>query len=314
MTTDYEQVVASDTPATLTVSFDDQTHQIDVPATRTGTHQVQHTFTITDPKRWWPAGYGEQPLYPLTVSLNEQSITKQIGLRKLTLDTTVDDIGSAMTFMVNDCAITAKGANWIPLDALPARHTPERYRRLLEDAVAANMNMIRIWGGGMYEYDIFYELCDELGILIWQDLMFACALYPSTPDFLADVEKEVRDQVRRLADHPSLALWCGDNEVIGAINWYPESRANREKYVVNYDRLNRMLAQTVAQEDPTRSFWASSPCNGELDFGDAWHDDNCGDMHFWDVWHSGKSLDAYHSVKLASARNLATSHGLHCRR
>ncbi|GAL08555.1 beta-mannosidase [Photobacterium aphoticum] len=314
VTTDYEQVVASDTPATLTVSFDDQTHQIDVPATRTGTHQVQHTFTITDPKRWWPAGYGEQPLYPLTVSLNEQSITKQIGLRKLTLDTTVDDIGSAMTFMVNDCAITAKGANWIPLDALPARHTPERYRRLLEDAVAANMNMIRIWGGGMYEYDIFYELCDELGILIWQDLMFACALYPSTPDFLADVEKEVRDQVRRLADHPSLALWCGDNEVIGAINWYPESRANREKYVVNYDRLNRMLAQTVAQEDPTRSFWASSPCNGELDFGDAWHDDNCGDMHFWDVWHSGKSLDAYHSVKLASARNLATSHGLHCRR
>ncbi|MGF1688849.1 glycoside hydrolase family 2 protein [Photobacterium japonica] len=297
VTTDYEQLVTRDTAATFSIVFDGHTHTLAAPAQTGGVHQLQHTITIDAPKRWWPAGYGEQPLYPLTVTLNQQSITKQIGLRKLTLDTTVDEIGSAMTFMVNDRAITAKGANWIPLDALPARHTPERYRQLLEDAVTANMNMIRIWGGGMYEHDIFYELCDELGLLVWQDLMFACALYPSTPDFLADVEKEVRDQVRRLADHPSLALWCGDNEVIGAINWYPESRANREKYVVNYDRLNRMLAQTVEQEDPTRSFWASSPCNGELDFGDAWHDDNCGDMHFWDVWHSGKSLDAYHSVK-----------------
>jgi beta-mannosidase len=127
--------------------------------------------------------------------------------------------------------------------------------------------------------------------------MFACALYPSTPEFLADVELEIVDQVKRLADHPSLALWCGDNEVIGAIGWYDESKHNREKYVVNYDRLNRMLQQVVEQYDPSRRFWASSPCNGELDFGDAWHDDNRGDMHFWDVWHSGKSFDAYHSVK-----------------
>ncbi len=202
-----------------------------------------------------------------------------------------------MTFIVNGKAIMAKGANWIPLDAMPALHTSDRYRTLLQDAVDANMNMIRVWGGGMYEQDEFYDLCDELGLLVWQDLMFACALYPSAPDFLADVELEVRDQVKRLRDHTSLALWCGDNEVIGAIGWYPESRTNREKYVVNYDRLNRVLQQTVEAEDPTRRFWASSPCNGELDFGDAWHDDNKGDMHFWDVWHSGKSLDAYHSIK-----------------
>ncbi|KKD62102.1 beta-mannosidase [Grimontia sp. AD028] len=254
-------------------------------------------FTIAHPERWWPAGYGSQPLYSLTVSVEGQHITKRIGLRELHLDTTPDEVGSAMTFVVNGKAIMSKGANWIPLDAMPGLQTPDRYRQLLEDAKAANMNMIRVWGGGMYERDCFYELCDELGLMVWQDLMFACALYPSTPEFLKDVEQEVAYQVRRLSDHSSIALWCGDNEVIGAIGWYPESRTNREKYVVNYDRLNRVLQEVVEREDPYRRFWASSPCNGELDFGDAWHDDNKGDMHFWDVWHSGKSFDAYHTVK-----------------
>ncbi|MGF1863589.1 beta-mannosidase [Photobacterium profundum] len=296
VTTHYD-VLAPSTPQILQVEFNQQSYDIELSAENIGTHQHQQRIHIAQPQRWWPAGYGEQYLYPLKVQLNNHSLFKKIGLRNLELETLKDDIGTSMTFKVNDVSIMAKGANWIPLDALPAEHTDNRYRQLLEDAVAANMNMIRVWGGGMYEHDIFYELCDELGLLVWQDLMFACALYPSTPDFLLDVEAEVRDQVRRLGDHPSLALWCGDNEVIGAIGWYPESKANREKYVVNYDRLNRTLAAVVEQEDPTHRFWASSPCNGELDFGDAWHDDNCGDMHFWDVWHSGKSFDAYHNVK-----------------
>ncbi|MCW8329219.1 glycoside hydrolase family 2 protein [Photobacterium sp. SDRW27] len=296
ITTHYE-VLTPRQAQTLQVEFDQQSHEIHLPADSIGKHQHQYQIHIAQPKHWWPAGYGRQHLYPLKVKLNNHTIAKKIGLRKLELETLNDDIGTSMTFKVNDVAIMAKGANWIPLDALPAEHTDKRYRQLLEDAVAANMNMIRVWGGGMYEHDIFYELCDELGLLVWQDLMFACALYPSTPEFLQDVEAEVRDQIHRLGDHPSLALWCGDNEVIGAIGWYPESKNNREKYVVNYDRLNRTLATVVEQEDPTRRFWASSPCNGELDFGDAWHDDNSGDMHFWDVWHSGKSFDAYHSVK-----------------
>ncbi|OEE60973.1 beta-mannosidase [Enterovibrio norvegicus FF-454] len=259
--------------------------------------KLECRFMISQPDRWWPAGYGEQPLYSLTVIVDGQRVEKRLGLRELHLDTQEDDAGSAMTFVVNGKPIMAKGANWIPLDAMPGKQTPERYRQLLEDAKAANMNMIRVWGGGMYERGVFYRLCDELGLLVWQDLMFACALYPSTPAFLKDVSQEVQEQVRRLSDHPSLALWCGDNEVIGAIGWYPESRENREKYVVNYDRLNRVLQEVVEREDPTRRFWASSPCNGELDFGDAWHDDNKGDMHFWDVWHSGKSFDAYQKVK-----------------
>lgn len=293
---DYETMLEQ-CESTLEIEFNQQRYAINITPESIGKHSVSKTITVINPQLWWPAGYGEQPLYSLTVTLNNHTIEKRLGLRELQLDTQPDEIGSAMTFVVNGKAITAKGANWIPLDALPSRQTPERYRQLLEDATAANMNMIRVWGGGMYEHDVFYDLCDELGLLVWQDLMFACALYPSTTEFLKDVELEVRDQVKRLADHPSLALWCGDNEVIGAIGWYDESKNNREKYVVNYDRLNRMLQQVVNEQDPSRRFWASSPCNGELDFGDAWHDDNRGDMHFWDVWHSGKSFDAYHSVK-----------------
>ena len=291
------QILRSDVPLVMEVSlvFPDGTRR-SVSLAMTG-EKTDYTVLIENPERWWPAGYGEQPLYTFTFSLDGQHIEKRIGLRELHVDTQADEHGSAMTFVVNGKAIMAKGANWIPSDAMPGKQTYEQYRRLLHDAKAANMNMIRVWGGGMYERDTFYDLCDELGLLVWQDLMFSCALYPSTPEFIEDVKQEITEQVCRLRAHPCIALWCGDNEVIGAIGWYPESRKNREKYVVNYDRLNRALEEVVTRQDPSRRFWASSPCNGELDFGDAWHDDNKGDMHFWDVWHSGKSFDAYQGIK-----------------
>ena len=179
----------------------------------------------------------------------------------------------------------------------PARHSPERYQQLLGDAVAANMNMVRVWGGGFYEQDAFYDCCERLGLLVWHDLMFACALYPSHRDFIEDIRPEVDYQVRRLQSYGCIALWCGDNEVIGAIDWFEVSRNNRDQYLVNYDRLNRVLDEVVAEADPQRTFWPSSPCNGELDFGDAWHDDNRGDMHFWDVWHEGRSFSAYTAIQ-----------------
>jgi beta-mannosidase len=254
-------------------------------------------FHITEPLLWWPAGYGEQPLHTLTVELDSQIIVKQIGLRHLVLNTSEDEIGSAMEFQVNGFPITAKGANWIPIDALPGNESEERYRGLLQSAVDVNMNMIRVWGGGQYESDLFYELCDEYGLLVWQDMMFACAIYPSTDEFIEDVVPELRDQIRRLRDHCCIALWCGDNEVIGAIGWFPESIADKTKYTVNYDRLSRVLSQTISEEDPSRRFWASSPCNGDLDYGDAWHEDSKGDMHFWDVWHSGSSFNAYLDIQ-----------------
>ncbi|AYV24530.1 beta-mannosidase [Vibrio mediterranei] len=286
----YHQAVSG---VEISIGFDEVEKRI----TSTDGEVTSVSFTVETPKLWWPAGYGEQPLYDLNVTMDGQTINKRLGLRKLELNNAEDDIGSAMEFRINDFPITARGANWIPMDAMPARESKTRYESLLGDAVAANMNMIRVWGGGQYEADIFYQTCDELGLLVWQDLMFACSLYPSTQTFIDDVEPEVRYQVQRLKDHACIALWCGDNEVIGALNWYEESRNSRDRYVVNYDRLNRKLADFVTQEDPSRKFWSSSPCNGELDYGDSWHDDARGDMHFWEVWHSGASFNAYHNIK-----------------
>lgn len=277
----------------LRVEFGEQSHSV---RTELNSQSTRVEFIINNPKRWWPAGYGEQPLYDLLVELDGQVIEKKIGLRELEVVTESDHIGSAMIIKVNGYAIMAKGANWIPMDALPQRESNARYEQLLQDAVDANMNMIRVWGGGQYESDFFYEKCDELGLLVWQDMMFACSLYPSTDVFLQDVEGELRYQINRLKHHACIALWCGDNEVIGAIGWYDESKHQREKFTVNYDRLNRHLEKVIFEEDSSRCFWPSSPCNGELDYGDAWHDDTRGDMHFWDVWHSGKSFDAYEKV------------------
>ncbi len=159
------------------------------------------------------------------------------------------------------------------------------------------MNMIRVWGGGFYETDAFYETCDELGLLVWQDMMFSCSQYPSTPDFLDAVDQEVRYQVKRLASHASIALWCGDNEVIGSLTWYDLSKQNRDRYLVNYDRFGRAVEAAVLASDRERAFWPSSPCSGALDYGDAWHDDSKGDMHFWAVWHEGKDFEHYYTVR-----------------
>ncbi|OWK23788.1 hypothetical protein AJ87_30055 [Rhizobium yanglingense] len=159
------------------------------------------------------------------------------------------------------------------------------------------MNMIRVWGGGFYEHDWFYDLCDRLGLMVWQDFMFACNLYPSTEDFLDDVALEVDYQVKRLASHPSIALWCGDNELVGALTWFDESKRDRDRYLVSYDRLNRTIEQAMKKAAPGAIWWPSSPASGYLDFGDAWHADGSGDMHYWSVWHENKSFDNYRSVR-----------------
>lgn len=262
-----------------------------------GKNIVEVSFIINNPKLWNPAGYGEQTLLPLKVSIDGQEISKKIGLRKLEVINEKDKIGKGLVFRVNGNDIFCKGANWIPADAYPSRQTPAMIRSLLVNVKAANMNMIRVWGGGQYEKDFFYEICDELGILIWQDLMFSCSLYPSTNEFIASVEKEVIYQAKRLRDYACLALWCGDNEVIGALTWYEASKKNRDAYLVNYDRLNSACEKAIALGDPTRLFWPSSPCAGPKDFSDNWHNDSCGDMHYWSVWHGGKSFEAYYSIK-----------------
>lgn len=259
--------------------------------------RVRVSFVIDDPDLWWPAGLGSQTLHELVVSVGGVDERRRIGLRSVQLLSEPDEVGRSFRFVVNGKDVFCRGANWIPADALPGRVSREKTRDLLASAVAANMNMLRVWGGGQYEPDWFYDLCDEMGLLVWQDFMFACHLYPADDTFLGEVAEEAREQVRRLQHHACLALWCGDNELLGALNWFEESRTNRDRYLVAYDRLNRTLEKALRDTDPQANWWPSSPSPGPLSFGDAWHDDSSGDMHFWSVWHEGRDFEHYREVK-----------------
>jgi beta-mannosidase len=281
-----------DVDAEFTVTFGDQT------VSGTTKHSYGYaTFEIEDPVLWWPAGLGTQTLHDLSVTVGEWTERRRIGLRSIELVTERDEAGLSFGFSVNGRKVFAKGSNWIPADALFGRITEAATRDLLQSAVDANHNMIRVWGGGRYEPDSFYDACDEMGLMVWQDFMFSCNLYPSTPEFLATVHYEVREQVARLHHHACLALWCGDNELIGALNWFPESRNDRDRYLVSYDRLNRTIETALKETAPDANWWPSSPSPGPLDFRDAWHEDGSGDMHFWSVWHEGKDFDHYRDVQ-----------------
>ncbi|WP_299348148.1 glycoside hydrolase family 2 protein [uncultured Maritalea sp.] len=263
-----------------------------------GTTTKRISLNVTDPELWWPIGYGPQTLHQLSVNLGELTKSRKVGFRQIELDTSQDDIGHRFAFSVNGQEMFMRGANWIPADALPQNCTPELVRDRLQSAIDANMNMIRVWGGGQYEPDWFYDLCSELGLLVWHDFMFACNLYPAhDKTWLKSVREEARHQIRRLSGHACMALWCGDNELVGALNWYEESKANRDRYLVLYDRLNHSLEEAIDELQPDIPFWPSSPSVGPLNFGDGWHDDKSGDMHFWDVWHSSKDFEHYRSVK-----------------
>jgi len=232
------------------------------------------------------------------VQIGDQACCQYIGLRQVALQTPPDADGSGFHFSVNGRPVFMRGANWIPADALPGRITPQRTRELLESAVAANMNMLRIWGGGQYEPTWFYELCDELGICIWQDFMFSCCHYPAADqEWLNLVTIEAQQQVRRLSLHPSVVLWCGDNELVGALNWWQVTLQNRDRYLANYVRLNHTLERVMLEEQPDAPFWPSSPSPGHLNYGDGWKNDAAGDMHFWDVWHEAAAFSAYRTVQ-----------------
>ncbi|MGN0853517.1 MAG: glycoside hydrolase family 2 protein, partial [Kiritimatiellia bacterium] len=254
-----------------------------------GANKLTATINVPDPELWWPNGQGRQTLYPLDVAVGDEKLSRRIGLRKIEVLNTPDKDekgkeGARMAFRVNGVEIFCKGANWIPCDAFESRQTAEKYRDLLQSAATANMNMIRLWGGGQFEHDAFYEICDELGLMVWHDMMFSCAIYPGDAAFLASVEKELAHQLRRLRDHASIALWCGDNECVGALNWFEPSRKNRPYYLKALQDRTKVEADAVATYDPARTFWPSSPCGGPGDYSDAWHNDNKGDMHNWTVW------------------------------
>ena len=263
-----------------------------------GTNYLSQSIAIKNPDLWWPVGHGDQNLYEFKIGLIskecEHRITKRVGLREARVEQKKDKNGTSFTFVINGKPIFSKGANWIPADSFTTRLQKEDYRRLLQSAAAANMNTLRVWGGGIYESDDFYELCDEIGILVWQDFMFACSLYPGDKEFLDSVETEARYQVSRLKDHPSIILWCGNNEIAWAWhNWGWKDKYPEKVFTEDYKKLfHRLLPSVCSELDPSRLYWPSSPGDGES-LPVTGQNYGSGDNHFWDVWHGGKDFQAF---------------------
>jgi beta-mannosidase len=256
---------------------------------------------IPSPQLWWPNGMGARPLYAVTVTLwadglELDRVSKRIGLRTLKLDRHPDPWGESFQFVVNGVPFFAKGANWIPADTFVTSITPEHYTRLLQDAAAANMNMLRVWGGGIYEADIFYDLCDELGICLWQDFMFACATYPTFDEaWMETVRHEIEDNVRRLRHHASLALWCGNNEMEQGLvgSEWTSYCMSWEDYGRLFDQL---LPELIQQLDPQTDYWPSSAHTpvGNRAYS---NDPKSGDAHIWDVWHGKQPFEFYRTCE-----------------
>ena len=265
---------------------------------------VETDLTIANPQLWWPNGLGAQPLYDITLDLlDSETIVdgqkKTIGLRTLVLDRHPDQWGESFQFVVNGIPYFAKGANWIPADTFVTRITPEFYEHLISSAAQANMNMLRVWGGGIYEDDVFYELCDHYGITIWQDLMFACSAYPgSDKAFMDNVRQELADNVKRLRHHPSIAFWCGNNELEHIHKWFLSDEP--KEGFMTWDEYKQMfdvdIPAVVLKHDPERAYWPSS---GHSPVGDRKDPNNptCGDAHLWEVWHGRQPFEWYRTCE-----------------
>lgn len=254
------------------------------------------SIRIEEPKLWWPNGYGEQPLYTVEVHLIAagQSVDtwkKKIGLRTITMRREKDQWGESFAHEVNGKTIFAMGADYIPEDHLIGRTTPERTRRLLEDSKMANFNTIRVWGGGYYPEDWFFDLCDELGLIVWQDFMFACAVYELTPKFKENIRQEFIDNVKRIRHHACLGLWCGNNEMEQFVSenhhWVTKHSEVRD-YIIMYEQL---IPEVLQAYDPQTYYWPASPSSGGS--FDNPNDPDRGDVHYWEVWHGNKPFSEY---------------------
>ncbi len=256
---------------------------------------------IENPALWWPAGQGAQPLYTVRVELLDVTGAcvdvweRRVGLRRIELVREKDSAGESFFFRVNGRAIFAKGANWVPDHSFVNECTRATYADRLRSATDAHMNMLRVWGGGIYEHDDFYDLCDELGLLVWQDFMFACWLYPGAPDFCELVRAEAAHQVRRLRHHASLALWCGNNEnrMIDVV--VDELRKDPAK-LADYERVfHDVLPRAVAACDPVTAYWPSSPWT-PAEFSPDSNHEGAGDTHYWEVWHARAPVKSYEKL------------------
>ncbi len=318
----YTQAIVNDSVVELTFRWTLQAHatktlchlQISIPDSALGQSQKSlvltdldsvytSTFRLKNPKKWWCNGLGSSYLYPFTFRLSQgknnlDSKTISIGIRTIELVQTEDSIGRSFYFKLNGVPVFIKGANYIPPDNFMTRATKKTYQSIVKNAVDANMNMLRVWGGGVYADDKFYEECDKNGILVWQDFMFACALYPSNNEFNETVKHEVIDQINRLQHHPCIALWCGNNEIVeGWHNWgwqkeFKYTARDTSEIFNNYTRFfEHLLPNLIAQYDPSRlnNYWPSSPSIG-------WGRKESllrGDLHYWGVWWGMEPFDVY---------------------
>jgi beta-mannosidase len=257
---------------------------------------------IPNPQLWWPNGYGAQPLYQVKVSLFAAGRTLderrfQVGLRTVELRREPDAWGESFTFVVNGVPVFAKGADWIPADSFPTRLNSTHLEQLIQSTAQAHMNMLRVWGGGLYEEEGFYDLCDRYGLLVWQDFTFACSIYPENAEFFENVRQEAIENVRRLRHRASLALWCGNNEMEqGWVDWGWNKPADpiNQRLKEGYDRMfHHLLPEVCRTEDPDRPYWPSSASSG-IPFSEP-NSQLRGDVHYWDVWHGRKPFTAYRS-------------------
>jgi beta-mannosidase len=261
-----------------------------------GVNKIALDFSLANPRLWYPVGLGEQALYTFTAKLtiNKKAVdeqSKRTGLRTLELRRKPDQYGISFEFVVNGIPVFGRGANWIPADIFPTRITREKYKNLLTSLRDANMNMLRVWGGGIYEDDYFYDLADEMGILVWQDFMFACSMYPGDKAFLDNVRQEAVDNVKRLRNHPAIVIWVGNNEIETAWQHWGWKDKNPSFVWDDYQKIFlRLLPEVLDEYDPSRPYWQSSPsANFQADS----EFQGIGDTHYWAVWHAEKPFEEY---------------------
>ena len=310
---DVEITADRSMPAEITL-VNDLTKEVYVSSTpvvlNKGSNTVKLSFNMKNPNLWWTNGLGEQYLYTFKALVSSGNITvdeqvRKAGVRSLRLVRSPDTAGDGVSFYfeLNGAPVFMKGANYIPCDNFLPRVTDSRYEQVILDARNTNMNMLRVWGGGIYENDVFYELCDKYGIMVWQDFMFACSMYPADIDMQRKIKLEAEQNVRRLRSHPCMALWCGNNEINDA--WYnwgwkrdyeKQSKDIADRIWNEYQTIfHKILPEAVAAYDPDLAYWASSPMREPGAEGTR-ENQRAGDLHYWGVWHAEAPIHDYAKV------------------
>ena len=290
---EVEVTAAGDLPAVVTLQYAQAGKNLEQQRSvelHTGVNHVDLPLEIVKPDLWYPAGYGAQPIYEFQARLkagdSQDHASARTGLRSVVLRRDLDKWGRSFEFVINGIPVFGKGADVIPFDSFPTRVTTAQYREVLQSAVDANMNMIRHWGGGYYETEEFYDMCDRLGIMIWQDFMFGNDWQPGTYPFKQSVASEAEHQVRRLRNHPSIVIWCGNNETEAAFAWRGGSKlpseVGRRMWEDYLTVFSGILPRIVERLTPETPYWPSSP---SADYEETSPDYQSGDMHDWSVWH-----------------------------